>query len=123
MGIELRGEFWGDAPAALGIITRQWLGKTTLIDTGFLWIQQTVAEKRLRFSKVLGRDNPANLFTKPLDWQTIRRHSERISVDFADGRASVAPQLHSLTAMYDTNELDHEYEGMFDSSSGCIHMG
>ena len=28
LGIELRGEVWGDAPAALGIIKRKGLGKT-----------------------------------------------------------------------------------------------
>ena len=61
IGIDLRGEVWADASAALGIIKRRGLGKTRHIDTGYLWIQQTAAEKRLKFGKILGRDNPADL--------------------------------------------------------------
>ena len=64
LGIDLRGEVWGDASAALGIIKRRGLGKTRHIDTGFLWMQQSAAENRLKFGKVLGRDNPAELYTK-----------------------------------------------------------
>ena len=45
LGIDLRGEVWGDASAALGIIKRRGLGKTRHSDTGYLWIQQTAAEK------------------------------------------------------------------------------
>ena len=75
LGWKLDGEVWGDASAALGIIKRRGLGKTRHIDTGSLWIQQTAAENRLKFGKVLGRDNPADLYTKYLDWNTIRRHS------------------------------------------------
>ena len=85
LGIELRGEVWGDVSAAIGIIKGRGLGKTRHIDTGYLGIQQTAAENRLKFGKVLGRDNPADLYTKYLDWDTIRRHSEYLSLDFADG--------------------------------------
>ena len=55
---DLVGEVHGDASAALGIIHRKGLGKTRHIDTGFLWIQQIVAEQRLKFAKVLGKNNP-----------------------------------------------------------------
>ena len=57
LGITMRGEVWGDASAALGIIKRRGLGTTRHIDTGFLWIQQTAAERRFQFGKVLGRPN------------------------------------------------------------------
>ena len=87
LGITLRGEVWGDASAALGIIKRRGLGKTRHIDTGFLWIQQTAAERRLQFGKALGRDNPADLYTKYLDWETIQRHSDKISIEYTEGRA------------------------------------
>ena len=61
---EVKGEVLGDASAALGIIHRRGLGRTRHIDTGLLWIQQTAAEKRLKYSKVLGTINPADLMTK-----------------------------------------------------------
>ena len=64
LGINLRGEVWGDASAAQGIIKRRGLGKTRRIDTGFLWIQQIAAENRLKFGKVLGRDTPADFLHK-----------------------------------------------------------
>ena len=51
LGITLRGEVWGDASAALGIIKRKGLGKTRHIDMGFPWIQQTAAEKRPKFGE------------------------------------------------------------------------
>ena len=92
IGIHLAGEVWGDAAAALGIINRKGLDKTRHIDTGFLWVQQVAAEKRLKFGKVLGRDNPADLYTKYLDWETIRRHCNRMSSEFDEGRAESAPQ-------------------------------
>ena len=47
------GEVWGDASAALGIIHRKGLGRTRHIDTGLLWIQQTAAEKRLQYHKII----------------------------------------------------------------------
>ena len=70
MGYTVSGEIWSDASAALGLINRTGLGKTRHIDTSVLWIQQTAAEQRLRFHKVLGKDNPADLFTKHLDQST-----------------------------------------------------
>ena len=65
-GLKATCEILGDASTALGIIHRKGLGKTRHIDTGHLWIQQKAAEKALVFAKVLGRDNPADLFTKYL---------------------------------------------------------
>ena len=65
-GISLRGQVFGDASAALGIISRKGLGRTRHIDTGLLWVQETAATKRLEFLKVLGVLNPADLMTKYL---------------------------------------------------------
>ena len=67
LGYTLQGEIWGDASAALGIINRHGLGKTRHIDTSFLWVQEMAATQRLKYAKVLGKDNPAELFTKYLD--------------------------------------------------------
>ena len=63
-GVSTRGQVFGDASAALGIMDRRGLGRTRHIDTGLLWIQETAAAKRLEFTKVLGTVNPADLFTK-----------------------------------------------------------
>ena len=71
LGREVTGEVWGDASAALGIINRRGLGKTRHIDTGLLWIKQTAAERQVQFSKLLGRNNPADLYAKHLDASTM----------------------------------------------------
>lgn len=43
VGIQLAGEFWGDASAVLGIIKRRGLGKTRRIDIGLnTWLLSTV---------------------------------------------------------------------------------
>ena len=63
-GYDMKGKVLGNASAALGVIHRKGLGRTRHIDTGMLWIQQTAAETRLEYNKVLGSDNPADLLTK-----------------------------------------------------------
>ena len=67
LGIQFRGKIWGDASAASGMIYRKSPGRTRHIDVGNLWIQQVAAERRLEFGKVLGRENPADLFIKYFD--------------------------------------------------------
>ena len=52
---KVAGQVYGDASAAVGTIDRTGRGKTRHIDTSLLWIQQTAAERHLKFSKVLGR--------------------------------------------------------------------
>ena len=96
LGINLQGKVWGDASAALGIIHRKGLGRTRHIDAGYLWIQQVAAERRLQFSKVMGRDNPADLFTKYLDQRTMDKHVEKLRGRYVDGRPSSAPELHNV---------------------------
>ena len=106
LGIDLEGEVWADASAALGIIKRRGLGKTRHIDTGLLWIQDIAAERRFKFSKVLGRDDPADLYTKQLDWDTIMRHCSLMFAKFEDGRAEAAPELHNLRAAWEVDDED-----------------
>ena len=90
----MSGEVWGDASAALGIINRKGLGKTRHIETGLLWIQQTAAERHLKYAKILGKLNPADLFTKYLDTHTIDGHLRRLAFEITAGRALEAPKLH-----------------------------
>ena len=96
LGWRVIGEVWGDASAALGIIHRRGLGKTRHIDTGLLWIQQTAAERQVKFGKVLGKHNPADLYAKHLDVATIDRHTATLACEFTEGRAKEAPKLHVI---------------------------
>ena len=91
----------GDANAALGLINRKRLGKTRHIDTGLLWVQQVAVEQRLKFKKVLGTNNPADLFTKHLDEKLSKHHVTNLGYQRADGRAEEAPQLQTISVSID----------------------
>ena len=65
-GYALQGNIYGDASAALGIIHRKGLGKTLHINTSYPWIQEVAAQRRFTFAKVMGKANPADLYTKHL---------------------------------------------------------
>ena len=104
IGLKVTREIWGDAQAALGIINRQGLNKTRHIQTGLLWVQQISAEQRLKYGKILGKVNPANVYTKYLDWATTEKHLAKLNYEFTDGRAREAPKLHSIiVSMYEYN--------------------
>lgn len=84
-----------DATAAIGMVAREGLGKVRHLATADLWIQQRVRRGDLIVSKWPGKENPADLGTKPLDAETIRQHLSRLGFEPASGRATVAPQLKS----------------------------
>ena len=94
LGMDITAALRLDASAALGIIHRKGLGRTRHIDTGLLWMQQTAAERRLEYSKVLGTDNPADLLTKHLNAEVLDRHCLKINLSFPQGRAATAPTLN-----------------------------
>ena len=50
----------------------------------------------MTFSKVLRKENPADLYTKYLDEAITIKHSTRLAYRFSDGRAAEAPKLHLL---------------------------
>ena len=116
LGYIVKGEVWGDASAALGIIHRRGLGKMRHIDIGLLWIQQAAAEQRLKYAKVLGKDNPADLYTKFLDATTNESHVRRLDYYFAQGRSSEAPKLH---VMYQS--VDEYLYGDRQEPCGWVH--
>ena len=104
---KLGGEIWSDANAAIGVIQRNGLGKIRHIDTGLLWIQRIAAQRRVTFHKVLGEDNPADLYAKYVDNQTANHHLSKSAYQTTSGRAAEAPKLRlisqSLEDMYGIN--------------------
>lgn len=64
-------------------------------------IQPVVAERRLAYAEALGRDNPADLYTKHLDAATVGRHVDKPNGHHKDGRSSVAPELHRVSISWD----------------------
>ncbi len=66
-GIKVRFEIHSDATAAIGIASRQGLGKLRHIAVADLWVQQKLMENAFKVSKVQGKENISDLMTKALD--------------------------------------------------------
>ena len=64
VGVQLPLRVWTDSSAAIGICSRQGLGKLRHLDTHTLWIQQAVRTGRVDLRKVPGESNPADILTK-----------------------------------------------------------
>ena len=73
-----------DASAAIGVAQRTGLGKIRHLDTGSLWLQQAVKNKKIGILKVKGTENPADLMTKFTDFATL----EKLSGDHGAAGAS-----------------------------------
>ena len=110
LGVKVTGEVWGDASAPLGIINRKGLGKLRHIDIGHLWIQEVAARGRPKFHKVLGKENPADLYTKNLDEKTNHYHTTNLAYRLRDGRADEAPQLHNISQSREGWEHGQNFE-------------
>ena len=94
VGVELPLRVWTDSSAAIGICSRQGLGKLRHLDTHTLWVQQAVRTKRIDLRKVPGERNPADLLTKH---SISRQHLEELvslyGCKHLEGRADSAPLL------------------------------
>ena len=67
------------------------------IDTHLLWIQQAVRSGRVDLRKVLGEENPADLFTKHLSSRKpVQKLVALLGCRYTGGRAESAPQRRVL---------------------------
>ena len=85
-----------DSSAALGIGGRQGLGKLRHLETGYLWLQDIVNQRRLSVRKVTGIENPADLGTKHLKFEDIVRHLEFLGFTFESGRSKAVLAISLL---------------------------
>ena len=93
LGIHVGLRVWTDSSAAIGICSRQGLGKLRHLDTHTLWIQQAVRSKRVDLRKVAGEVNPADLFTKhSLTRERLMGLTKLFDLEFRGGRAASAPK-------------------------------
>ena len=94
LGVEVPLRVWTDSSAAIGICSRQGLGKLRHLDTHTLWIQQAVRTRRIDLRKVDGDVNPADLLTKH---SISRQRLENLVIlhgcRYIGGRAESAPQV------------------------------
>ena len=94
LGVDLPLRVWTDSSAAIGICSRQGLGKLRHLDTHTLWIQQAVRTGKVDLRKVAGELNPADLLTKhSLSRARVEMLSELFGCRFLGGRSESAPAL------------------------------
>jgi len=93
-GREVQGKVHSDASAAIGIVNRSGVGKLRHVRVQYLWLQEKVRDKDIKVAKVLGTENPADLFTKHLPAEGLKKHLERLKFDASDSRADSAPTIN-----------------------------
>ena len=84
-----------------GIVLRHWpypqrrgCGKLRHLHIGQLWIQERVQNKDVHLRKVLGEENPADLFTKHIcGIESVDKLVKLMNCHFKGGRPAIAPTL------------------------------
>ena len=93
LGIELNVHIYTDATAAIGICRRRGLGKIRHLHVSDLWVQDRLKRKDFTLTKVAGADNPADLLTKHVSRDIMKKHMDMIGIRPEVGRAGSAPTL------------------------------
>ena len=80
MGYEFKIRVHVDSSAAKSMVSRSGLGKTRHIQVEYLWSQDVMKESFVQVRKIPGVINPADVCTKPLNRDEMRRLLERVNV-------------------------------------------
>jgi hypothetical protein len=84
---EKEGHVYVDSTAAIGVVARRGAGKLRHVRVGQLWVQEKAENGELRYHKVRGDCNPADMMTKPLTGPAVERYMNMLAIDNRDGRA------------------------------------
>ena len=105
MGWVLQPRVYSDATAAIGISKRSGLGNVRHLHTCDLWAQEQTQSERVLLENVLGTDNPADIFTKYLDYATMERALANMGCEFKQGHAKSALDI----AANDLEDIDEKH--------------
>ena len=95
-GTEVAGHVLCDASAALGVVRRKGIGKIRHLDTSMLWVQEKNEKREIRYEKVAGCSNPADLFTKHLSGEITAAHLHRLGYKHIAGQDGIGLSIHHL---------------------------
>ena len=94
IGYTMPLRLWTDSSAAVGICSRQELGKLRHLECTSLWIQQRIRHGELEVRKIAGEENPADLYTTYLESKAkIEQLVNLFGGEFRGGRAEAAPHF------------------------------
>ena len=124
LGVPLDVRVWTNSSAAIGICSRQGLGKLRHIDTQALWIQEKVRTRQIILKKVRDDINPADLLTKHLGSKDkVDQLVNLYGCVFMTGRAKSAPLLKRRDATEisrDNDDSDGEVCMLDDIDGGRV---
>ena len=70
-----------DSSAAKSFSSQRGLSRMRHLEVKSLWLQEAICRKRLKIEKVRGKENPADLFTKYLNYQEAEDQCSRMSIE------------------------------------------
>ena len=80
-GIQLEAEVMVDSSAAIGVVNRKGNGKLRHVRIGQLWVQEKRKLDEIRYTKVDGNQNPADLMTKGLGRSDREFYLEKMHIE------------------------------------------
>ena len=95
LGMDLHLTLLADSSAAIGICRRSGIGRVRHLAVGQLWVQERIRDGTLGLRKVPGEANPADIGTKHLAADAMRRCLQAAGGAVRGGRSSAAPALAS----------------------------
>ena len=96
LGRSLEGEIFVDSSAALAVVARKGCGKLRHVRVGQLWIQEVAEAEELKFRKILGDINPADLNTKHLTRVRMDKLLDLTSLYDREGKADTGLEISCL---------------------------
>ena len=89
-GIPMEADILVDSSAAIGVVNRKGNGRLRHVRIGQLWVQEKRENEELRFTKVKGTCNPADLMTKGVGKALKDEHLAKMGVKLGNGRADAS---------------------------------
>eukprot|EP00974_Lingulodinium_polyedra_P012462 1203738-Lingulodinium_polyedra.AAC.1 len=74
-----------DSNACRGAVTRIGAGKLRHVETRYLWVQERIRKRELAVGRVSTEDNPADLLTKFVEEEKVKKHLAAMGVRHARG--------------------------------------
>ena len=88
-----------DSSAAIGVASRNGLGKLRHLDVHLLWLQQHIRNRTVTLIKVEGPKNVADVLTKHVKREVLDEHVRALRLRDLEGRAESAPSLCSSISL------------------------
>jgi len=92
-GLDYEGEIFVDSSAALGVVKRRGNGKLRHIRVGLLWVQEREENGDLKYKKIDGQYNTADMMTKGVPPKILNKHMMDLGMMILEGRATMGLAL------------------------------